>query len=93
MGEVGLLSAVERVWEGVLLSRMGRTVFYDGVWILGGHGVSGGGVGVGLLWVELVVWVPMVTLLGESSLNSICVGNVVLTSRTSVYWDDWLGER
>ena len=40
--------------------------------------MGGGGVGVELLWVELVVWAPAVTVLGES---------LMLRSRTSFYWD------
>ena len=36
---------------------------------LGGHGVGGSEAGVELLWVELVVWVPAFTVLGESLLG------------------------
>ena len=37
--------------------------------------MGGGEVGVELLWVELVVWVPEITVLGEGLLGIICVGN------------------
>ena len=62
-----------------------------GFW--GYHDVGRGGVGVALLWVELLSWVRAVTVLGERSLDSICIGNIVLTSRSSFYWDGWSGQR